>query len=122
MKIEEMPAGREMDALVAERVMGIKNPCRCDPEFDYTNDECNRCGGVFIDDYSFDIVASWNVLLETIKNINCGGSICFTNHFPDIYGIDVRFDTMDAVNADELPLAICRAALLAVGVKDAPSP
>lgn len=124
MNIDEMQAGREMDALVAERVMGWDRDvmgCLGAPKGAKEYDtQCHSWIGAwdengnpnFLPHYSTDIAAAWQVV-EWMKDWN------FTL---DWLGSDwqAMFQTEDDgeffVNADTALLAICRAALKALEV------
>ncbi len=132
-----MNAGRELDALIAEKVMGL-----CVHEWEYTTlDEfmddwmakCDKCnietsGGSremcpasgHTQPYSTDIAAAWTV----VEKLRCawdfslqvfaeegGTGACFT-----VMGETFRSDGshMFSAEADTAPLAICLAALKAV--------
>lgn len=129
-KIDEMQAGREMDALIAEKVMGFTHYVGDDvpnghahsylradeipevwlkelPNRDFVR-FCKQCGDM--PNYSTHIEEAWEVV-EWMKDWN------FTL---DWLGSDwqTMFQTEDDgeffSNADTAPLAICRAALKAV--------
>jgi hypothetical protein len=120
-EILNMEAGREMDALIAEKVMGI-SPQKVEgyPEFDDTREwvdigdyvvypegvgVCKR-----LPDYSTNIAAAWLVvehfcvgvfdikLVTTVRGWKC-----------EIY----HDRTEVSANSEKAPLSICRAALLA---------
>jgi len=121
MNIDELEAGRELDALVAEKVMkcktatkewnGVLHPfCCCDG-----SDHEQRCTYVpgMLAYYSTDIAAAWEVV-ERFDNFSLSrawsmngqkvGVACWlAGGFVDL--------------AATAPLAICRAALKAVGVE-----
>lgn len=141
MKIEEMPAGREMDALVAEKVMGLtvvpdlisgsgfratdmSRPSAFQPELEPPMPlfEANP-----IKPYSTDIAAAW----EVVEKIRLNATLDHIEERHEAEGVWVVQFCAKTSNepwwhehayGDTVPLAICRAALLAVGVKDAPSP
>jgi len=122
-EILSMPAGRELDALIAEKVMKI-TPEKCDfPVFTDKRDWVDP-GEYFVNvpgsvtelpRYSTDIAATWEVVERLTKPTS----------FPDI-DIDllttvrgwlfvIKYDiAVHRANAETAPLAICRAALLAV--------
>lgn len=119
-EIDEMPAGREMDALVAEKVMGL-TILRADgyeargldlkkfPDgWDYKFKD-----GVVLPAYSTDIAAAFEVVQQIISTKNCGCDLSCTNHYPDIYGAMVMFPGIlrGPVFGDTFAEAICRAAL-----------
>lgn len=120
-----MKAGREMDALVAEKVMGLVLTCpvdaRCDHSVgtnrDGTSAKRNFCRWPdgkehWIPFYSTDIADAWQVVEKLKANgnnvwVEWAGTVWVcgtTSVFPDI-------------EADTATLAICKAALKAVGVE-----
>jgi hypothetical protein len=121
-QIENMPAGREMDKIIAEEIMGLKlwygDPTGFNiPEnIDYwrtdtrdSDDElCFRCPF-----YSTDISATWKVVEQinkklSVRLVSYYQSDCLANMW------DVRdFDKSFMARGDTCPLALCRAALLA---------
>lgn len=131
------PAGRELDALVAEKVMG----CRVQHWSGYNSPGTYRCGcgvvcayphgvkdreGQLDGDlayYSTDIAAAW----EVVEKLRERGLHLDINNRQACDGVDdmggawwAEFASADyAVGgqafADTAPLAICRAALAAVG-------
>lgn len=126
-------AGRELDALVAEKVMecrvkrfvngaGYDDAC-CTCKFGAHNiQDGPGCG--FLKDYSCDIAAAW----EVVETLRAGGVYSLTLHTEDNgwrFLINCTrkhpcghetWNTVDGV-ADTAPLAICLAALKAVGVE-----
>jgi hypothetical protein len=130
MSIDQLPAGREMDALVAEKVMGWigiegkhghpleKGPfkdCDC-PSHSYQRQE--------IPHYSSDIAAAWEVAeklgLAIIPQSSKNG---FRWLACDVKLISYKGDRIEVFPVDDTeyscdtaPLAICRAALKAVEV------
>lgn len=125
--IWDMPAGREMDALVAEKAMGFHH---ITTGVDYPD----RCFGIpaqwhrtdksqIIPRYSNDIVAAWEVLEYLSNKYECAtavgreypyGRMMYTAF---IRGGNRRYGTIDhtlSATAETAPLAICRMALLAV--------
>jgi hypothetical protein len=108
-QITVMPAGRELDALVAEQAMGW-NVCGT-----ADNDKAGiapgqQCSAVRIPKYSTDIASAWDVLMKvqdvgSLQNFGGFGWRC------EIHATGPG--TRDcAGEADTAPLAICRAALL----------
>jgi len=96
-----MKSGRELDALVAEKVFGEKCICNDSPYCCQVHD--NQ------DEYSTNIAAAWEVLnkhdcFELIKNAS-GHYIC------------TLVEEQKEVAAESAPHAICLAALKAVGVE-----
>ena len=112
-EILNMEAGREMDALIAEKVMGLR-VIRADWE------PHNR--GIKFDDfgnYSQDIAAAWEVVEKLRLTIT-------PNHcYPVVkarWCVDTELKGKNdiwLVGAETAPLAICKAALLAVIVMEA---
>jgi hypothetical protein len=89
-EILNMPAGREMDALIAEKVI--------DPDWVKLKNLCPH--------YSTDIAAAWE-LVEKMKY--------FTLYRGDGYWeCEYSGQYLESIDAETAPLAICRAALLAV--------
>jgi hypothetical protein len=130
-----MKAGRELDALVAEKVMGLKvghaKIKRKESDYgcalfinDATGEDCTGvlfegkevAGRYEIPPYSTDIAAAWEVLMTFIKS-GCAGSVWGDGHSG--YGAMVTSDKgrfeVDCV--ESAPLAVCLAALKAVGVE-----
>lgn len=120
-----MKPGRELDALIAEKVMGIKNPTPQQNSFGLqVHEEIPR--------YSTDIALAWKV----IKNIK---QLPWDRNNPNDSGVEVRLtwctanknwecfiwnEQMIRATARTAPHAICLAALKAhdVSVPDAASP
>lgn len=130
--LETMEAGKDMDVLVAERVMGESLDCD-HPAVEVVQGSLVRC--VFCKEehgstslaisramnspapYSTDIAAAWRVV-ERLRGLGFGVDIHAngTNHpevFSQEYEVMMGFDA-ESVRADTAPLAICRAALAAV--------
>lgn len=132
--IDAMPAGREMDALVAEKVMGAKwdeKRCRVcgwplDPEGGLCRpDDCSerpqRKGDGRADAHAFystDITAAW-LVVERMREMGYAlDSWSSGNGDTDHPWTDAIFvKELDETLCREktFPLAICRAALKAVG-------
>ena len=113
-----MKAGRELDALVAEKVMGMRpgtEDCWVDPASSYG-------GQLPLAHYSTDIAAAWAVV-ENIKSLHPDDREELTfamNYYPEdkiwrfgweSYGEFGQFSG----DAETAPHAICLAALAAVG-------
>lgn len=101
MNVDKIQAGREMDALIAEKITGFKPvtmTAGIPPHFIYPQ-------------YSTDIAAAWQVIerLKKLKPI-----ISYDPYSEKWY---VRFNGGESCSADTVMLAICRAALKAVGFK-----
>ena len=114
-EIINMPAGRELDVLVAEKVMGEKG---FKPVIDAITEfngfgVINRpvYGEIEFSCYSTSIVAAWEVVEKFIFQLHHGvdGYWCVLMTPEEINGQDV-FEA----GGDTAPLAICRAALLVV--------
>lgn len=135
-QIEQMPAGREMDALVAEHVMGWKwrrsnvTGCRCiypegcypewmDKPADMTEPlVADWEHGRFLLSWSKRIEYAWGVIekldadgwwpsVDSVAPGDC--RVDFYNHHRAARG---EISGWDNVSAETAPLAICRAALL----------
>lgn len=124
-----MEAGRELDALVAEKVMGLivpewgeETPCPyCGSEMRYcgTRSRCSTCQEwrhSRYKEYSTDIAAAWEVVEQFAGKAYIG--MARSTHFQDWkVVISDRYRTYE-VEAETIPLAICLAALRAKGIKD----
>ena len=124
-----MPAGREMDALVAEKVMGLPGMVLgADTRCPITGGEmrmgvsrawcfdCHEWHHSPYKEYSIDISAAWEVV-EKMRANGCGFSTSDYGGFRK--GWSVTFynrhgDAPATYEAETLPIAICRAALKAV--------
>mgnify|MGYP001571535769 CR=1 FL=1 len=125
MTTRDLPAGRELDALVAEKVMGWKHyaPAAVQEVWYPPNlHPSNNVLGHSIPHYSTDIAVAWQVV-EHLKNklhlqviLHWAGDECpkwLCNLRADGYR---SFQDQEwQVEADTAPLAICLAALKAVG-------
>ena len=119
-EIDALPAGRELDALVAEKVMHERLP-----PSGYDTDVAVRAehigGGGYVrrpvPAYSTDIAAAWKV----VKKMDADGfgwaiaddEVYFAKGDPD--SPDYRFGGVALPLFTDKTLAICRAALKAVG-------
>ena len=108
-EIDNMQAGRELDALVSEKVMGIKWPgvfWDGDPDSHFFNRRA----------YSTDIAAAWQVV-EKLKERGFGFWLTASGDcwFEDSNGWRI---TSKADGSNSVPLAICRAALEAVAPQE----
>jgi hypothetical protein len=116
-----MEAGRELDALIAEKVMGwtveliVNSPCDA---FEEWRDAQGWRYGPNPPLYSTDIAAAWEIAeklqLAVIPDASggwCAGHALFRG--PGWYEENVN----DWEHADTAPLALCRAALAAVGAE-----
>jgi hypothetical protein len=128
-EILAMPAGREMDALIAEKVMGYVRMHYPDENswgehyFDdeYPSADCYK--QVHFDNWSTDIAAAWEVVLHFMNDGWCPNLVNDDNghwalSFVGVNNIPCTSQTSwiddQRFWCDEAPLAICRAALLAV--------
>ena len=107
---DEIEAGRELDAQVAEKVMGWRHVRETGPPDDLYGQEPGRSGTVYIvPHYSTDIGAAWAVV-ERLRDIDCDLTIESAGnqwHVSLLVGAIVG-------TAQAAPLAICRAALKVV--------
>lgn len=122
MKIQDMPAGPEMDRLVAEKVMGwrLSNRnrwCSIDGMTIFSSDDevvATPCFSVYL-------MESWQALeiaarMSGAFSIRDWGDqfiVGFGKH--DAFGVPLVI-----ASAETIPLAICRAALIAVGCEVVP--
>lgn len=123
MDIDAMQAGRELDALVAERVMGChvisgfdwySHPtafCACD-NHDHEQ-ACSHIVGILAH-YSTDISAAWQV----VEHVNKMGDWSVWQLGNGNWRACILFDQciMGDGTGETAPLAICRAALSTVAV------
>lgn len=117
-EIENMPAGREMDALIATRIIGwkIDDLTAISP----TGSRNARIphGDWWLEYYSTNIAAAWEVVEWMREN---GFSFMLIEHADPNGDYIIEFwrrDNLDepqrlSCRFEEAPLAICRAALLA---------
>ena len=111
MNVDEMEAGRKLDALVAEKVMGVK------PEQVYCDISGRSISRYFdledrmrIESYSTDIAAAWQVLERVAESwLPCvmHDGMMWVAEFDSIIECHTAY-------ADTAPLAICRCALKTV--------
>jgi len=129
-EILNMPAGREMDALIAEKVMGLRVHIKPERQkvdlgfyrrkIEYRTINWVYAGGYLLRSYSTDISAAWDVVekLKTIYHMSI-----WTDYYEDRNNYGCRFQLRGGgqssypVISDAAPLAICRAALLATMTK-----
>jgi len=117
-EILKLEAGRELDALIAEKVMGLPVVELKDAPCPYCGSEMRFCGARSwcsdcrewrhspYKEYSDDIAVAWEVV-EKMEH-------CMIYKHDDSYECEYAGQYLDSVEADTAPLAICRAALLAV--------
>lgn len=134
MRIDEMPAGREMDKAISRYIFGNTKFCCKDYDDDYhAIKEPNGCfvNYELVPRYSTDIAAAWQVV-EQVTKTQCDdtGSFyvfkivkkhhkwCTYIKHPLWMGIHNELGKnyeMYQAYADTAPLAICRCALKAMG-------
>jgi hypothetical protein len=136
MRIDEMPAGREMDALIAEKIMGytlseLSLPAY--PKYKLFDIESGEFSGYVkeVPHYSTDIADAWEVVKRMpipFKLEKCwekayqigpeGWSACWCTD-ADCEGCNEnsRCTNGDDAWAETAPLAICRYALKVAGVE-----
>lgn len=122
--MENLKPGRELDALVAEKVMGCDDWCTCEWSIGtspplFKCDECKKWVSSSVPGFSTDISAAWEVM-EKLRAMTC----CLDIRFPTSEPIEVGFILFDEDNlqkhdkvtvyADAAPHAICLAALKAI--------
>ncbi len=98
MDIDKLEAGPELDALVAEKVMGME------PDGPWAPPK-----------YSTDIAAAWEVLMVLVGRIPEPIGIIIDKQGQFFVVKGEQCDLEDVASASTAPLAICRAALKAVG-------
>ena len=115
MRIDEMEAGRELDALVAEQILGWEREERRKSSYLPWPHWVAPNGTAFIElpRFSEDVGEAWEVV-EKLK-MRCGYSHGRGDPFAMLEC--EKSDTL-VVYADTVPLAICRAALKAVGIEE----
>lgn len=117
MNIDEMPAGREIDALILELIFE-KKACHCksDPSMcAFGPNHCLTCDGWMPRFHSTNIAAAWEVVEKLgQKELNFFIESCKPHY--NWWAQFVPHNKDDEVHgeADTAPLAICRAALKAV--------
>lgn len=132
MNIDDMPAGREMDVLVAERVFGFAVDHEFDmPRVKQLRDKYDEFG--VLPNYSTDIGAAWEVvdkIAEIIRSDVYLGALSYPSieqggigHWCVTWGladaddeewIEHPSDFPATAGANSASLAICRAALKAI--------
>jgi hypothetical protein len=120
MDIDTMEAGRELDALIAEEVMGFAvSMDGCDkPRIEEIINGRSRYD--VLPPYSTSISAAWEVV-EKIKSMGLAVWLGFEGgRWQAIFGIENKYVVLPEAGGDyealapTAPLAICRAALRAV--------
>ena len=128
-EILAMEAGRELDALVAEKVMGFAIMRENDMPVmrnSFYDPRLIGIGGQRLPPplFSADIAPAWGVVEQLVGEDRAGPGLYFqmTHDWNEGYGTWATFDwkgvtdthPLYTARADTAPLAICRAALLAV--------
>lgn len=122
-KIGSMEAGRELDALVAEKVMGLKNIREEEGLFGTMTlygeqeipGEFGRLTAKGLPRYSTDIAAAWGVV-EKIRSTKLGCFFLNWDRISDMWaaGFDGNVGKYE-IQQEIAPHAICLAALKAIG-------
>lgn len=112
-EILNMPAGRYLDSKIAEMVMGLTVDYEFDePHIPSLRDKYDEWG--YLPNYSTDISAAWEVI-EKIKDEHLTFDMFYRPHEQKWWVTVFASDhAKDHGIADTAPLAVCRAALLAV--------
>lgn len=125
MKIDEMPAGREMDALVAEKVFGWVrgSDFLVPPPGDHRWTWAARWDedGLphWLPDYSTNVSAAWKITEKIGRtwDIHWNDSAC--EWFVNLDHNKVVYEACEFNASDfDVAVAICRAALKAVGIEE----
>jgi hypothetical protein len=117
--IENMQAGREMDILIIRAVFGLE------PQSCMVGGHPPDCtGNVSYPKYSTDIAAAW-LVVEKLREVTPLGDI-HLERWDNRWAVSTCFDRASGgwdgfTYGDTAPLAICRAALLAV-INETPAP
>jgi len=112
--ILSLPAGRELDALVVEKVMGYRHHpwTQTIPEHWCRLPTGETCLFADLPHYSTSIAAAWEVVerlpYRLVRIVREGGSWYCT------VGDELNYPMFAPIRADTAPLAICRTALKAV--------
>jgi hypothetical protein len=135
---DKLPAGRELDALVSEKVMGrqwftfIHQSYLLEPQvaehicfhgsswtkgktadWDSESQILTNLRFQRVPDYSTDIAAAW----EVVEKLGLLKTSRLTQDNPDEWVVETKeHDPLDIASGETAPLAICRAALKAVGL------
>jgi hypothetical protein len=117
MTTSEMEAGREMDALMAEKVFNKPPSYYNCPHFDENGRILSFCSCPSLPPYSTDIVAAWQVV-EKMDHLDCAIEYSVKNdEVSEQFGrwfVLFGEELEKGAFADTAPLAICRAARMAV--------
>lgn len=110
-KLSEMRPGRELDALVASKVMGIEIDGDVWPDDAVVCPVLGDQWYMYIQPYSTDIAAAWTILEKLKDDFNFTLSLQGETYFLKLIGID----SVVTAEANTAPHVICLAALKAVG-------
>ena len=135
-EILNMPAGKEMDALIATEIMGRETVELQDAFCPYCGEEMRFCGtrswcsqckewrySPYME-YSTDIAAAWEVVLHEMDKGGCPNlvndddghwALSFDGTNNILCTMQTSFIDDPRLWCDTAPLAICKAALLALG-------
>ena len=123
-----MTPGPELDALVAEKVMGIAGDCPGDQNEWHSGWQCDTCWntGMWGEDfthafkpYSASIAAAWEVV-EKLATLLPDGDIHIERLDGEVWGVGTCHEASGwkgFISGKTAPHAICLAALKAVGVE-----
>jgi len=109
-----LPAGRELDAIVAEKVMGMRVLRHADgsiSEGGQGNERVRRDAKIPM--YSTSIAAAWEVVEKLLSGGRSIVMTCGIDSLPTFF-VRIGDDPGEFVAENTAPLAICRAALKAV--------
>ena len=116
--MQNMRAGRELDALVAEKVMGWTNTR--EQAFEVTRGQLVLIGVspdgddlAPVPEFSTDIGAAWSVVERMVRDGHNVELKYTANGWQCV--VEWHFEESPFALADEAPLAICRAALRMLG-------
>jgi hypothetical protein len=124
-----MEAGRELDVLVAEKVMGYRtapipdgetaNPPNFWPVAEDGDTILTHINAGLVPHYSTDIAAAWDVIVWMLNRFDCAVMLQWDmQHFQMWHaGFGIASDKFPDAIADTPAHAICLAALRAVGVE-----
>lgn len=112
--MENLKAGPELNALVAEKVMGL-------PVKQFADGTWLQDDGSAIEPYSTDIAAAWEVVKRTRNTVGQGFAVIECSSYEIGWWIAGWFDWREgpyehekSARAETAPFAICKAALKAV--------
>ena len=109
-----LTAGRELDALVAEKVMGLERVGYLYKYREYTESPGHgNMSEKDIPPYSTSIAAAWEVVEKLAYEGKAAFALEFLKYEPKTWVAEFGIGVFDEGKADTAPLAICRAALKA---------